>query len=78
MATENRLMINLLFTNTTILHKASSLLYGSNRFNLTARNFELIPKFLDASGVVNSSHIKCIRIDCPELRDLEDESVWSG
>ncbi|KAJ5643510.1 uncharacterized protein N7484_006017 [Penicillium longicatenatum] len=70
---ENKLTTNLLFTNTTVLREASSLLYGNNCFDLTAWNAELIIEFLDAIGFINASYLQYIRIDFLGLRDLGDE-----
>lgn len=63
---------NVLCTNTTILHEARSLLYSHNRFDLTTWNPQLILQFLDNVGYINAGHLRCIRIDFPRLRDLED------
>ncbi|KAJ5948688.1 hypothetical protein N7454_001995 [Penicillium verhagenii] len=70
---ENRLASNLLFTNKTVLHEASSLLYGNNCFDLTAWNSKLITEFFDAIGSVNASYLRFIRIDFPRLHNIEDE-----
>lgn len=72
--TENELTPNILFTNTTVLHEASSLLYGNNCFDLTAWHSDIITEFLDAIGSFNASHLRYIRIDFPELGDLGDEA----
>ncbi|KAJ5340370.1 hypothetical protein N7541_009494 [Penicillium brevicompactum] len=52
---------------------SSSLLYGNNCFDLTSLAPKTIPDFLDAIGLVNASHLECIRIGFPEFCDLEDE-----
>ncbi|KAL3471632.1 hypothetical protein BJX99DRAFT_21127 [Aspergillus californicus] len=72
---DHELVPNLLSTNSTILHEARSLLYGDNRFDLTRSTWEpeRLFRFFDTIGFVNSSHIRCIRIDFPGLRDLEDD-----
>jgi hypothetical protein len=68
---DHELELNLLSTNKAILHEAGSLFYGRNCFDLT---WECrIPEFLVTIGFINSSHLQCILIDFPELRDLEDE-----
>jgi hypothetical protein len=68
---DHELELNLLSMNKAILHEAGSLFYGCNCFDLT---FECrIPEFLVIIGFINSSHLQCILIDFPELRDLEDE-----
>ncbi|KAJ5682062.1 uncharacterized protein N7477_002002 [Penicillium maclennaniae] len=67
---DHGLDLNLLSTNTVILHEARSLLYGHNCFDLTPGR---IPEFLDTIGFINASHLQCIRIDFPRLCDLEDE-----
>jgi hypothetical protein len=71
----NELAPNLLSTNTTILCEARSLLYGNNCFDLTSLGPKTIPDFLDAIGLVNASHLECIRIGFPEFCDLEDEVI---
>ncbi|KAJ5288045.1 hypothetical protein N7478_003731 [Penicillium angulare] len=71
--TGHELASNLLSTNTTILYEASSLLYGNNCFDLTSLSPKLISEFLNAIGLVNASHLQCIRIDFPEFRNFEDE-----
>lgn len=72
---DHELVPNLLSTNSAILHEATSLLYGHNRFDLTLStwNSELTSQFFDTIGFVNSSHLRCIRIDFPGLRDLEED-----
>ncbi|KAJ5538601.1 hypothetical protein N7494_008080 [Penicillium frequentans] len=70
---ENELTSNILFTNTTVLHEASSLLYGNNCFDLAAWDSEIVTEFLEAIGFVNASHLQYIRINFPGLRDLKDE-----
>lgn len=64
---------NLLSTNTMILHEASSLLYGNNCFDLSSSSSILISDFLATIGLVNASHLNCIRIRFPEFGDLEEE-----
>lgn len=71
---DNGLLPNLLSTNTKILYEARSLLYGDNCFDFSGWRSELIPQFLDDIGFVNASHIRCIRIDFPELRGLNDKA----
>ncbi|CEO59645.1 hypothetical protein PMG11_04313 [Penicillium brasilianum] len=68
---DHELVPNLLSTNSIILHEARSLLYGHNRFELTLSIF--ISQFLDTIGFVNASHLQCIRIAFPGLRDLEND-----
>jgi hypothetical protein len=72
---DHELAPNLLSTNSTILHETRSLLYGHNRFDLTRLTWmsELVSQFFDTIGFVNASHLQCIRIDFPELRDLGDD-----
>ncbi|KAJ5467113.1 hypothetical protein N7475_004865 [Penicillium sp. IBT 31633x] len=67
---DHKLATNLLATNTTILHEAGSLLYGHNRFDLTSWNHQFVLQFLDIIGFVDASHLQCICVDLPELRDL--------
>jgi hypothetical protein len=64
---------NLLPTNTMILHEASSLLYRNSCFDLSSSSPRLIPEFFDNIGLVNASHLICIRIGVPEFGDLEEE-----
>ena len=70
---ENKTLTNLLLTNTTISHEASSQLYGNNCFDLIPLNKELVPEFLGAIGMVNASHLQHIRICFPGLRYFENE-----
>ncbi|KAJ6105287.1 hypothetical protein N7523_010097 [Penicillium sp. IBT 18751x] len=71
---DHELELNLLYTNSAILHEARSLLYGHNCFDLTWEPCR-IPEFLVTIGFINASHLQCIRIDFPELRYLEDDEV---
>ena len=69
---DHELDLNLLSTNTAILHEARSLLYGHNCFDLTWEPGR-IPECIDTIGFINASHLQCIPIEFPRLRDLEDE-----
>ncbi|KAJ5907808.1 hypothetical protein N7495_000490 [Penicillium taxi] len=68
----HKLDVKLFCTNTVILLEASSLPYGHNCFDLMWEP-GLIPEFIDTVGFINASHLHCVRIDFPKLRDLEDE-----
>jgi hypothetical protein len=49
-------------------------LYGQNCFNFTAPNSELIVRFLNSIGRNKANHIRCVRIDFPNIiRDVEDD-----
>lgn len=69
---DHELELNLLSTNKAMLNEARSLFYGRNCFDLTREPCR-IRGFLVTIGFINASHLQCIRIDFPELRDLEDE-----
>lgn len=69
----HELASNLLSTNTMILHEASSLLYGNNCFDLSSSSPILICDFLATIGLVNASHLNCIRISFPEFHDVGEE-----
>lgn len=69
---DHELVPNLLSTISIILHEARLLLYGHNRFDLTL--WTLISDFFfDTIGLVNASHLQCIRIAFPGLLDLEND-----
>lgn len=71
------LVPNILLTNTTILHEACSLLYGSNCFNFipwgSEDEAEAVSDFLDAIGPVNASRIERIRIAFPDFFNNTEE-----
>lgn len=68
----HKLVPNLLFTNKMIFHEARSLLYRYSCFDFTSRSYGQICQFFDVIGRTKTSHIQYIRVDFPQLRDIED------
>jgi hypothetical protein len=71
---DKKIATNLLLTNKTILHEASSILYSSNCFNLIRWDPRAITKLLDDIGVFNASRLRCIRVTVPGFCRLDDDS----
>ncbi|KAL2066970.1 hypothetical protein VTL71DRAFT_1394 [Oculimacula yallundae] len=65
----------LLRTNKTVHTEASSLLYGQNRFDFATGTAEDVASFLETIGRNNAGSIRSIRVDFPNLRDLEPSKV---
>lgn len=70
---DHGLVPNLLFANSIILFEARPFLYGHNYFYLTTGKSKQISRFFDGIGHINASHLQYIRIDFPQLRDVDDE-----
>lgn len=67
-----KLVPNLLFANTMTFHEARSLLYRYSCFDFSWRSYGQICQFFDVIGRTKTSHIQYIRVDFPQLRDIED------
>lgn len=68
------LVPNLLSTNTTILREARAVLYGHNCLDFNKPWYPKdVPEFLDSIGLINASHIRCVLIRFPLLRETEGD-----
>lgn len=72
-----RVSLNILSTNSTILHEARSILYGENEFDLTCTEYFEVSRypgigFLDTIGSLNASYLRSIRIPFPTRSVLLD------
>jgi hypothetical protein len=65
----------LLRANKTVHSEASSLFYAQNRFDFTMATAEDVDVFLETIGRNNAGCIRNIRVDFPNLRDLEPSNV---
>jgi hypothetical protein len=59
------LSVGLVSTNRMIQEEAAEILYGQNRFDISALEETSLTEFLESIGPINSRHMRHIRIDFP-------------
>lgn len=72
---QRELTLGLLLANKTVHREATSFFYAQNCFDFTLTTPEDVASFLETIGRDNADYIRHIRIDFPNLRDLEPGNV---
>lgn len=70
---DHGLELNLCLANKTIHRETESVLYGQNSFDLSSSNSRLLVGFLNRIGRDKAKHVRCLRINFPNIRYTEDD-----